>query len=494
MGTRVKNPPSAFVLMDSMRNIGYTFSSALADIVDNSISAQSKHVEIYVPASPENIYLCIVDDGAGMDEAALRVAMRYGSKGKNENRSETDLGRYGLGLKSASLSQCRRLTVVSKYNGVMVGACWDLNEVEKTEEWTLIELDQKEINALPCIDSLKDKPQGTMILWQDFDVLRQTNEGLEYRGLIDSVYEAMSHLSLIFHRFIVDHGLVISVNGDVLEAIDPFLKTHKKTEQGKKSDITVMDKNGVDRHIYVTPYLLPYLTDLSDSDIKTVGGVDKIAQMQGFYVYRNERLIIYGTWFKMSYKNELAKYARIQVDVPATLDDIWKIDVKKQSAELPPAIKKQLQRCVESSQFSSRRKNKHRLTLKNDDDTTLWRKGADRNNKAVYAINRDAPLIRTIFQQCETPAERQRMNLMLSALEQSLPFHDIYTDEANNNISQEISDEAKAEIVIRGIDLMKTLQSIDMSSNEQALSKLLSMEPFSKFEWFGPMIKKELKL
>ena len=168
--------------------------------------------------------------------------------------------------------------------------------------------------------------------------------------------------------------------------------------------------------------------------------------------------------------------------------------MKKQSAELPPAIKKQLQRCVESSQFSSRRKNKHRLTLKNDDDTTLWRKGTDRNNKAVYTINRDAPLIRTIFQQCETPAERQRMNLMLSALEQSLPFHDIYTDEANNNISQEISDEAKAEIVIRGIDLMKTLQSIDMSSNEQALSKLLSMEPFSKFEWFEPMIKKELKL
>ena len=487
------NPPSAFYLMDSMRNIGYSFNSALADIVDNSISAGAKNIDIIVPADPSNVYLGFLDDGKGMSKEELRIAMRYGSKGKNQERENTDLGRYGLGLKSASLSQCRKLTVATKHEGNIFAASWDLNVVAESEEWTLIELDDDEIEELPSIQSLKEKNQGTLVLWQDFDTIRQTFNGLEYKGLVDLIDDATGYLELIFHRYIRDHGVNISVNSYSLEPLDPFLEKHHKTEVGKTFDITVQDKDGIDRHISVTTYLLPFLKDLTEEDMQALGGVKKLASMQGFYVYRNERLIIYGTWFRMSYRSELAKYARIKVDIPATLDDIWKIDIKKQSAELPPAIKRQLQQCVESAQFSSRRKNKHRLTLKQDDTSSVWLKNEGRNKKAIYRINRDSPLIKTIMQQCDSK-ETQLVNTLLTAIEQSIPYHDMYTDEANDNIDITLSDEDKKSITIEAIGMINIMETLEGGNTEAALNKLLAMKPYSEYDWIEASIRKELGL
>ena len=493
MSSKVTNPPSAFYLMDSMRNIGYSFNSALADIVDNSISAGAKNIDIIVPADPSNVYLGFLDDGKGMSKEELRIAMRYGSKGKNQERENTDLGRYGLGLKSASLSQCRKLTVATKHEGNIFAASWDLNVVAESEEWTLIELDDDEIEELPSIQSLKEKNQGTLVLWQDFDTIRQTFNGLEYKGLVDLIDDATGYLELIFHRYIRDHGVNISVNSYSLEPLDPFLEKHHKTEVGKTFDITVQDKDGIDRHISVTTYLLPFLKDLTEEDMQALGGVKKLASMQGFYVYRNERLIIYGTWFRMSYRSELAKYARIKVDIPTTLDDIWKIDIKKQSAELPPAIKRQLQQCVESAQFSSRRKNKHRLTLKQDDTSSVWLKNESRNKKAIYRINRDSPLIKTIMQQCDSK-ETQLVNTLLTAIEQSIPYHDMYTDEANDNIDITLSDEDKKSITIEAIGMINIMETLEGGNTEAALNKLLAMKPYSEYDWIEASIRKELGL
>lgn len=493
MSSKVTNPPSAFYLMDSMRNIGYSFNSALADIVDNSISAGAKNIDIIVPADPSNVYLGFLDDGKGMSKEELRIAMRYGSKGKNQERENTDLGRYGLGLKSASLSQCRKLTVATKHEGNIFAASWDLNVVAESEEWTLIELDDDEIEELPSIQSLKEKNQGTLVLWQDFDTIRQTFNGLEYKGLVDLIDDATGYLELIFHRYIRDHGVNISVNSYSLEPLDPFLEKHHKTEVGKTFDITVQDKDGIDRHISVTTYLLPFLKDLTEEDMQALGGVKKLASMQGFYVYRNERLIIYGTWFRMSYRSELAKYARIKVDIPTTLDDIWKIDIKKQSAELPPAIKRQLQQCVESAQFSSRRKNKHRLTLKQDDASSVWLKNESRNKKAIYRINRDSPLVKTIIQQCDSK-ETQLINTLLTAIEQSIPYHDMYTDEANDNIDITLSDEDKKSITIEAIGMINIMETLEGGNTEAALNKLLAMKPYSEYDWIEASIRKELGL
>ena len=195
----------------------------------------------------------------------------------------------------------------------------------------------------------------------------------------------------------------------------------------------------------------------------------------------------------MSYRSELAKYARIKVDIPSTLDDIWRIDIKKQSAELPPAIKRQLQQCVESAQFSSRRKNKHRLTLKQDDTTSLWLKTVNRDKKVVYRINRDAPLVKTIIQQYDSK-EAHLLATLLTAIEQSVPYHDMYTDEANDNIDVSLSDEEKKVITIEAIGILNILETIEGGDAKAALSKLITMKPYSEYDWIEESIRKELKL
>ena len=495
MSLSKKNPPSAFLLMDSMRSIGYTFNAAVADIIDNSISARAKNVWIEFPSDPTNLYLAFLDDGSGMSATELFDAMKYGSKGKEDARAEDDLGRFGLGLKSASFSQCTKLTVVSKKDGKLSANKWDLAYVKTTGDWDLLELEEEEISQVPCIDLLRAKREGTLVVWQDFDVISDVWCGEVYRGLLENVDSAHEYLGLIFHRFLSSrvNPFAIFINGEPVQPIDPFLESNKKTEIKKAFDVPVNDKRGVVRHITVTPYLLPYLKDLTDEDKKKLGGVSRISAMQGFYVYRNNRLIIYGTWFRMAYRTELARYARIKVDIPSTLDEVWKIDVKKQSAELPPSIKRQLETCVEGLQFSSRKKNSHRLTLTEDDKNSLWTKNRTRDKTFVYKINRGSPLVKNILNTLDH-GDAVKVEILLSSIEKAIPYHDMYTDEANGAISTELTDEDKALTVQDAVVIFNQLREISPGTTKvELLQRILAVDPFRRFDWLKEKLEKELK-
>ena len=169
MAEKIKNIPSPDILMNSLRSIGYSFKTAIADIIDNSISAGARNIWIDFPSySSDNLYVTIIDDAVGMDDAALFNAMKYGSE--REEYGEKDLGRFGVGLKSASLSQCRVLTVMSKYDGEIHAYRWDLDEVLKSKEWECLRLDTEEIKECPNYEKLNSLPQGTMVIWQCFDI------------------------------------------------------------------------------------------------------------------------------------------------------------------------------------------------------------------------------------------------------------------------------------------------------------------------------------
>lgn len=136
MSTEKKIIPRANFLMGSMRSIGYTFESAIADVIDNSISAHCKNVHLYFPSSPmDNLAVGILDDGEGMGDKTLFEAMRYGSSSSENQRAEDDMGRFGLGMKSASMSMCRILTVASKSRGKISAYTWDYNYIQKQEDW-----------------------------------------------------------------------------------------------------------------------------------------------------------------------------------------------------------------------------------------------------------------------------------------------------------------------------------------------------------------------
>ena len=193
-------PPYAPTLIESTRAIGYSLEAAVADIVDNSIAAGAKNVNIFF-FPVDAAYIAILDDGHGMDDAELDLAMQYGSKNPSEERDAKDLGRFGLGLKTASLSQCRCLTVVTKQDDYVSGRRWDIDHVAEVGDWSLLLLDKEELNDIPQIDELMALSSGTLVVWQKLDRLKagEINFETALGRKIDSVRD---HLSLVYHRYL----------------------------------------------------------------------------------------------------------------------------------------------------------------------------------------------------------------------------------------------------------------------------------------------------
>src|SRR4030042_421654 len=171
-------PPYAPVLMESTRALGFFSEAAVADFLDNSISADSTNIEIqYRPW--DNPYLYILDNGRGMLPDEITAAMRYGSRNPLDIRDKSDLGRFGLGLKTASLSQCRCLTVISKKGGILSGRRWDLDIIGQRQDWILLQLDQSQMDEIPGIGDLTTSDHGTLIIWHKLDRLTSGTASLE---------------------------------------------------------------------------------------------------------------------------------------------------------------------------------------------------------------------------------------------------------------------------------------------------------------------------
>lgn len=224
--------PYAPVLVESTRSIGYSFETAVADIIDNSISAGATDIRVcFMSKDPQ--WLCIEDNGCGMSESELETAMRYGSHSPSDVRSKDDLGRFGLGLKTASLSQCRKVTVMSKRDGQIVAACWDLDYIIQTGEWSLQLWSGEEVKNLPGHLFLETNESGTVVLWQKFDRLQQ--ESVNVQQTFDEKIElTRKRIALVFHRFLnaegVGNRISITFNGDPVTGADPFLTRHPATQ------------------------------------------------------------------------------------------------------------------------------------------------------------------------------------------------------------------------------------------------------------------------
>ena len=203
-----KHIPKASTLMGSLRSMGYSFESAVADVIDNSISAHAQNIRILFPSTPlDELAIGILDDGDGMKGDVLFEAMRYGSLSAEEERSEDDLGRFGMGMKSASLSQCRCLTVISFDGETLNGFKWDYNHILMTQDWMIQELEKNEIDELPYIERLKKQDKGTLVLWQDFDVISNSSGGQVYSTLVELRSTLENTLALIYHRYLTGLGM-----------------------------------------------------------------------------------------------------------------------------------------------------------------------------------------------------------------------------------------------------------------------------------------------
>lgn len=418
--------PFAPSLIESMRSLGYSFPAAIADLLDNSISAKARNIDIISTPGMEPS-LIILDDGNGMTENELCEAMRYGSSNPLETRREDDLGRFGLGMKAASLSQCRKLIVVSKKEGKVSAYSWDLDYVIDSESWMLMGFTEEEMLQFPHIEQLLEKEHGTYIYLSEFDRIKEGTGNLSetFNKCLDDM---INHLALVFHRFI-DEGLTIRVNQLELEARDPFLSYHRATQRKRESSFRINNEK-----ITLKPFILPHLSKLSQDDLDKVGGKDRLRSEQGFYVYRNKRLIIWGTWFRLERKDELNKLARVMVDIPNSLDYMWSIDIKKSAATLPDIIKKNMYNAVYESVLCSEAVHTYRgrKEKKDKDIEYVWERVKVRDGYE-YQINRKIPQLELL----ESTLDESQLRLLssvINTIEEAFPVSALYVDAAKGNV------------------------------------------------------------
>lgn len=418
------NPPYAPNLIESMRSIGYSFETAVADIVDNSIAANAHNIDIISICRNKKSFVAILDDGKGMNENELFLAMKYGSYNPNEARKENDMGRFGLGLKSASLSQCRKLTVLSKLNSKIYGYVWDLDFIIQRGDWILQELEREEIDNIVKNIEVTISNSGTLVLWENFDRINHTASNFnEY--LKELLASTMDHFSLIYHR-LLNKKINVRINGNEVIPRDPFLEYHKATQLKREQKINIDGKE-----ILVKPYILPHINKLSSEDIKKIGGKESLRTEQGFYIYRNKRLIIYGTWFRLSTKNELTKLARVRVDIPNDMDYLWDIDIKKSKASLPDKIKVNLYNAVLKSCGISERVHEYKgKKIFNTEYIRNWNVIEKRKGEGLgLEINLENPLIKA-FTDSLSKSQRNIFFSLISNIEESIPIDYIYSSVA----------------------------------------------------------------
>ncbi len=465
--------PYAPTLMESTRSIGYSIESAIADVIDNSVAAGASRVDIdFFPIGES--YISILDNGCGMSEEELIKAMQYGSRNPLEQRSEYDLGRYGLGMKTASLSQCRILTVITKKDGAVSGAQWNLNHVNQAESWSLLVLSPSDITNYPNWEALSRKASGTLIVWQDLDRF-----GVGEDDMVTAFSRKMdlirSHLSLVFHRYLSGEAglrkLDIRMNHNSIEPQDPFL-VKKSTQLMDEEIIRVRGQE-----IRVKPFILPHTSKLSQKELKALGGKDGLRKQQGFYVYRNKRLLIWGDWFRLMRHGDLSKLARVQVDIPNSLDDLWTLDIKKSRAVPPEEVRKNLAVIVEKISEGSKRTWTFRGKKETNENVVhVWNRMIGRDG-VYYEINKTHPMIEAIVK--DYPGIRPKLDMLLQQIGLALPLNSLYIDLTNDeklaNDSDSVAD-----------DIIKLLKSIVMTENDIDVRKglidaLKTTEPFCSY-------------
>lgn len=480
--------------MGSLRSMGYSFESAVADVIDNSISAHAKNIRILFPSTPlDELAIGILDDGDGMKGDVLFEAMRYGCLSAEEERVEDDLGRFGMGMKSASLSQCRCLTVVSFDGNTLNGFTWDYNHIIKTQDWIIQELEKYEIDKLPYIEKLKEQKKGTLVIWQDFDVIYNSSGGQVYSTLVDLRSSLENTLALIYHRFLSITGvqrLHMYINELDIKPLDPFLEQHPKTTIKKEIELDIKDSNAIERIIKIRPFILPYATELREKDKQLIGGIENLRAKQGFYIYRNKRLIIWGTWFGMKQRAELTKNTRIRVDIPNTLDDIWSIDIKKQQASIPKQILQRLKKAVdEALEFSIRQQTYRGRTEKVDERIDyIWDRKRGRNNTFFYQINRESKLFQFVRDKM-SDEDYGYLEMLLTEIENNLPIQQLYIDKSNESISAPEETNGRLDDVYQmAVTLATTMMTIRSDGWEAIIKDLMNSEPWCKY----PAIKEKL--
>jgi Histidine kinase-, DNA gyrase B-, and HSP90-like ATPase len=473
--------PDPVSLIESMRAVGYSVEAAVADIIDNSLSATATNIRVKYDAT-DTPFIAVLDDGIGMGPDQLTAAMRHGSSNPLEKRSANDLGRFGLGLKTASLSQCRRLTVISKKGSTISGRRWDLDVVQQTGRWLVVVPSPEDLRQMPMYEAFAIQSSGTLVVWQDLDRLTAGSDNAEHEMTV-KMTPLFEHLALVFHRFTQaeeSHPAVkIVVNGLPLPLRDPFLSANSYRQELEGQ--TINHERG---KVIVLPFVLPPVSNLSSNEIEAAGGREGLRGTQGFYVYRSRRLVIWGTWFRLVPKEEFYKLTRIRVDIPNSFDDLWALDIKKSAAYPPDPIRSRLKELIPHFANTSKRAITYKGRHANSKTyIPLWNRIEVGPGKVRYEPNSEHILIRKLSQALGDE-EQRHLQMILDFLGSALPYDGIYADMCDDSRSND-QDELMSELLEMAESLVEVAHI--------CVDQILQIDPICRHPELHKAIKKELE-
>lgn len=475
------NPKST---INSYRSFGYNLSTAIADIIDNSISAGADRISLEYKWKGKDSYITILDNGCGMHKEELVQAMTPGSKDPDEERNEKDLGRFGMGLKTASFSQCKRLTCITKKeNYAIIKRCWDIDFINQENEWQLLDYVSDEL----FVDKIANQKSGTLILWEKLDRIvgeaESTNEKVK-KAFYDEMITVKKHLSLVFHKFIESKSLKIFFQNDEIEANNPFLlHLDPKPEMGQPEQFD---------NVEITYFILPHMSEIGKEEYEKTGGSLGWFEQQGFYVYRGSRLLVAGDWLGFQKKRDYSKLARIAVNFSNIGDFNWKLDIKKSTATPPIEIRKELDRIskiaiTKSAKIYNWRGQKDIDRIRPSNYQPLWLDEKTREGIKKYKINRQHPIIKTLLDTEKTKLLQKALKL----LEENVPIELILSNQNEDPSLHELEKQIEKptdELINLAIELYNIHISQGVPAS-LARQQIMNAVPFNLY----PLINEYLK-
>ncbi len=473
--------PNAASLAESLRAFSYELPTAIADLVDNSITAKAKRVWLDFHWAGSDSVILITDDGAGMAEEQLVAAMRPGSTNPLEHREPDDLGRFGLGLKTASFSQCRRVTVRSGTGRKRWSTrCWDHDHIARVNAWQLLRSgDAASEQYFRRLEGLK---HGTAVVWQNLDRLvagQVPDDDRAQQAFLHRADLVRQHLAMVFHQLMSGRNSVeIFLNDRKVEPWDPFLASEPAAQTLPESRLKLRGAT-----VYVQPYVLPHHSKISKQKHGAAAGPNGWNAHQGFFVYRNRRLLVAGEWLGFGWaKEEHYKLARIRVEIPNVLDHDWGIDVTKSRARPPSALRDDLRRIAERCRTEAKRVYSHRgakLSPKSDQDrVVLWEPMA-KHDKTFYRLNRKHPLLEHAV---EKSSDRPALKALLRLIEETIPFPHISISSSESPNAMPGPFEHARESEVREV-MKEAFDSLVASGyrKKEAADRLRTIWPFELF-------------
>lgn len=473
--------PEAASMIETFRAIGYNLETAVADIIDNSISAGAENVYINRIWDGSNTVITIKDDGCGMSSDEIVEAMRPGSQNPLETRSTNDLGRFGLGMKTASFSQCRKLTVISKKAGYHSAYwTWDLDYVSFTHKWELIRWSPE-----AYVDAVDNQNSGTMIVWTDLDRIIPASTSANDIGakqkFSDAWARVKAHIAMTFHRFIENNDISIYWGENKIDPWNPFCPTEKKTQLFPTETLYFGSKKAE-----VKGYVLPHKNNFSsEENYRNAEGINGYPAAQGFYIYRGKRLLLAGSWLNLFRKEDHYKLVRISIDLPNTLDSEWQIDIKKSTAIPPLSCREQLRSYALDVRNKGMEVYRHRgKILKKKAGINfqpLWLE-KKKGNKWSFVVNRDNQLIKDLQEEAQTNP-KHAIGMLLRIIEESIPTPTIFIKQSSEeNLQKEPFSDMDTALIQEMLQRMFNNLTASGQTEEQAKAVLKTIEPFNNYE------------